>query len=148
MKELPRRRFLRDTPAGLLYAASALQPAALRAAEEGGPPWAELSARVSELVRVRSPLEACLGGASPERCDAAFKSIANPWYLGDEVSLTQSLGWVVAAAYACAQTAPAPRLIARTGVAVQSAGTKVSCTTIPFIRRVHMSSESAAHDAP
>jgi FAD/FMN-containing dehydrogenase len=94
MKELPRRRFLRDTPAGLLYAASALQPAALRAAEEGGPPWAELSARVSELVRVRSPLEACLGGASPERCDAAFKSIANPWYLGDEVSLTQSLGWV------------------------------------------------------
>jgi FAD/FMN-containing dehydrogenase len=94
MKELPRRRFLRDAPTGLLCAAAALQPTTLHAADGGDVPWSALAERVGELVRVRSPLEACLDGASPERCDAFFKSVANPWYIGDEVGLTQSLGWV------------------------------------------------------
>lgn len=45
------------------------------------------------LIPVQSPLEACAkaGGVG---ADALFKQLKNPYYLGDEVGLTQSLGWV------------------------------------------------------
>jgi FAD/FMN-containing dehydrogenase len=46
------------------------------------------------LIKVRSPLADCVGGTSDATCEQLFKKLKNPYYLGDEVGLTQSLGWV------------------------------------------------------
>ena len=43
---------------------------------------------------MRSPLGPCVGGTSDADCEQVFKELKNPFYLGDEVALTQSLGWV------------------------------------------------------
>jgi FAD/FMN-containing dehydrogenase len=47
----------------------------------------------SRLIKVTSPLDACAkaGGAG---ADALFAQCKNPYYLGDEPALTQTLGWV------------------------------------------------------
>ena len=37
---------------------------------------------------------ACMGGSPSEACAYLAKEIKNPYYLGDEVGLTQTLGWV------------------------------------------------------
>ncbi len=46
-----------------------------------------------ELIKVQSPLTQCVG-AQADACTALFKEFKNPYFLGDEVGLTQSLGWV------------------------------------------------------
>src|SRR6202035_156584 len=46
------------------------------------------------LIKVRSPLADCVGGSFDPNCEQIFKELKNPYYLGDEVGLTQSLGWV------------------------------------------------------
>ena len=46
------------------------------------------------LIKVRSPLAACVGAPSDAACAQVVKELKNPYYLGDEVGLTQSLGWV------------------------------------------------------
>ena len=57
--------------------------------------WNRLKQDVGgQLVRVRSPLKSCLTAASGSSCDEVFKELKNPYYLGDEVGLTQTLGWV------------------------------------------------------
>ena len=58
--------------------------------------WDELSRKVGgRLVKVQSPLAACVGAQSFDAaCAHVFKELKNPYYLGDEVGLTQSLGWV------------------------------------------------------
>ncbi|HEY2189424.1 MAG TPA: FAD-binding oxidoreductase [Caldimonas sp.] len=57
--------------------------------------WATLGRAVEgRLVAVRSPLADCVAQAPSARCDAFFKSMKNPYFLGDEVGLTQTLGWV------------------------------------------------------
>ena len=57
--------------------------------------WKKLSGEVEgRLIKVRSPLSACIGGPFDESCAQTFKELKNPYYLGDEVGLTQSLGWV------------------------------------------------------
>jgi FAD/FMN-containing dehydrogenase len=43
---------------------------------------------------VESPLDACMERPSSAACAQVFKELRNPYYLGDEVALTQSLGWV------------------------------------------------------
>src|SRR5260370_738298 len=45
-------------------------------------------------LKVRSALAACVGASSDGACAQVFKELKNPYYLGDEVGLTQSLGWV------------------------------------------------------
>ena len=47
-----------------------------------------------KLIKVVSPLSACVGGPPSEACDQVFKELRNPYYLGDEVGLTQTLGWI------------------------------------------------------
>lgn len=44
------------------------------------------------LIKVRSPLQACAdaGGAG---ADVLFKQLKNPYFLGDDPALTQTLGW-------------------------------------------------------
>ncbi len=43
---------------------------------------------------MRSPLADCVSGSFDANCEQTFKELKNPYYLGDEVGLTQSLGWV------------------------------------------------------
>jgi FAD/FMN-containing dehydrogenase len=57
--------------------------------------WDQLSREVEgRLIKVRSPLAACVGASPDAACAQVFKELKNPYYLGDEVGLTQSLGWV------------------------------------------------------
>jgi FAD/FMN-containing dehydrogenase len=46
------------------------------------------------LVKVRSLLVACTAAPASPACAQVFKDLKNPYYLGDEIGLTQSLGWV------------------------------------------------------
>jgi len=56
--------------------------------------WRRLESEVGgNLIRPRSPLEACLGDSGSD-CTALFKELKNPYFLGDEPGLTQTLGWV------------------------------------------------------
>ena len=57
--------------------------------------WDELNRQVEgRLIKVRSPLAACVGASTDPACAQVFKELKNPYFLGDEVGLTQSLGWV------------------------------------------------------
>src|SRR5438105_8427021 len=57
--------------------------------------WAQLAQDTGDaLLKVRSPWSECLRAASSAGCAKLFKSIRNPYFLGDDVALTQSLGWV------------------------------------------------------
>ena len=59
--------------------------------------WNRLSRDVGgRLVKVSSPLAACTEAPSSPACAQVFKDLKNPYYLGDEIGLTQSLGWVAA----------------------------------------------------
>jgi FAD/FMN-containing dehydrogenase len=87
---MKRRTFV----AGLLgSAAFAFGPRPLFAAVPKDSAWDELRRRVGpRLIPINSPLVASArtGGAGS---DTLFKALKNPYYLGDEPSLTQSLGW-------------------------------------------------------
>ena len=72
----------------------------VRPGEAGWPSedrWREFGARVGgQLTRVTSPLDACRGlngGADKAACDAAFKGFKNPYFIRDNVALTQTTGW-------------------------------------------------------
>src|ERR1700693_5712092 len=57
--------------------------------------WNELGRDVAErLIKVRSPLSGCVDALPDSACAQVFGELKNPYYLGDEVGLTQSLGWV------------------------------------------------------
>jgi FAD/FMN-containing dehydrogenase len=57
--------------------------------------WDGLKQKVrGQLVKVQSPLAECVEAPSSPNCPRIFKELKNPYYLGDEVGLTQSLGWV------------------------------------------------------
>jgi FAD/FMN-containing dehydrogenase len=57
--------------------------------------WDQLDRDVEgRLIKVRSPIADCIGGSPDATCEQLFKQLKNPYYLGDEVGLTQSLGWV------------------------------------------------------
>ncbi|MEK6289899.1 MAG: FAD-binding oxidoreductase [Paraburkholderia tropica] len=104
-----RRRFLQSLAAiacfsGLRAGALASVPAGggrfacVRPGDLGWPSeaaWRELDQQVGYgLVSVRSPLEACISAPVHGACEALFKALKNPYFIGDDVSLTQSLGWV------------------------------------------------------
>lgn len=46
------------------------------------------------LVTVQSPFTPCLDAPASAACTQFFKSVRNPYFLGDDIGLTQSLGWV------------------------------------------------------
>jgi FAD/FMN-containing dehydrogenase len=57
--------------------------------------WNRLSRDVGgRLVQVQSPLAACMDAPTSTACAQVFENLKNPYYLGDEIGLTQSLGWV------------------------------------------------------
>ena len=80
-------------------ASAAVQPQArVRLGDSAWPSeasWNQLDRDVGgRLIKVRSPLADCIGGTPDAACAQLFKKLKNPYYLGDEVGLTQSLGWV------------------------------------------------------
>jgi FAD/FMN-containing dehydrogenase len=109
---MDRRRFLQTAAATIPYASGLLSPAAtparaaagaraLARVRPGDPAWpAEASwDRLKQqvggrLLKLRSPLAACAADPSGADCAALFKELKNPYYLGDDPALSQTLGWV------------------------------------------------------
>src|SRR5215208_7007257 len=57
--------------------------------------WRMLSQEVGgALIKVQSPLAGCLAAPAAPACTQLFKMASNPYFLGDEVGLTQTLAWV------------------------------------------------------
>src|SRR6516165_3016672 len=57
--------------------------------------WEELGRRLKgQLIKPALPLPVGIGAPSPDTYAYVAKEIKNPYYLGDEVGLTQTLGWV------------------------------------------------------
>ena len=81
-----------------VHAQATLPKTRFRPSDPGWPSdekWDQLSREVEgRLIKVRSPLAACVGASFDATCAQTFKELKNPYYLGDEVGLTQSLGWV------------------------------------------------------
>jgi FAD/FMN-containing dehydrogenase len=74
------------------------QPARVRPGDAAWPSdalWQRLGQDVhGALIKVRSPLEDCRISASSDACAQFFKAAKNPYFLGDNLALTQTLGWV------------------------------------------------------
>src|SRR5260370_771395 len=57
--------------------------------------WDRLNQEVSgQLVKVQSPLAAWIDALPGPDCVHLFRQLKNPYSLGDEIGLTQTLGWV------------------------------------------------------
>jgi FAD/FMN-containing dehydrogenase len=82
--------------AGSAYAAT--PKARVRPGSAGWPSqasWDTLRQAVGgRLTEVSSPLAACAKSGAGQDCAALFRQLKNPYFLRDEVSLTQTLGWV------------------------------------------------------
>ncbi len=56
--------------------------------------WRELEDKLGDrLLEVQSPLSACAGKVDDPACAAIFKGLKNPYYVRDNVALTQTSGW-------------------------------------------------------
>lgn len=89
---MDRRTFL----AGSLAAVAAGSGRAAQAAgEEAASRWAPLERQLGDrLIDVRSPLVAAARGETD--AGALMRQLKNPYYLGDDPALTQTLGWTEA----------------------------------------------------
>ncbi len=86
--------------------------------------WAGLDTKVGgQLMQMRSPLEACRSAPESAECAAVFRGLKNPWYIGDNVALTQTSGWVDAWTSAPSAYAVAARNTADVVAAVDFART-------------------------
>jgi FAD/FMN-containing dehydrogenase len=78
--------------------AATIPSSRVRPGEPGWPSdqaWAEFGRRLDgQLIKVVSPISACIDAPTSEACAYFAREIRNPYYLGDEVGLTQTLGWV------------------------------------------------------
>jgi FAD/FMN-containing dehydrogenase len=86
-------------------AAAAAAPARrVRPADRAWPrpeDWRRLGEAVGgRLVPVRSPLVDCLSSPAGADCAQLFAELRNPYYIGDEPGLAQTLGWVDAWTFA------------------------------------------------
>jgi FAD/FMN-containing dehydrogenase len=75
-------------------------PIALRRVRPGEPGWPSeaewegLKARVDDrLLKLNSPLDACRAMPAGPECSALFRTLKNPWAIGDDPALTQTSGW-------------------------------------------------------
>ena len=72
--------------------------------------WNQLKKLVKgNLVKLTSPLTTCKESPSSAACEAFFKDLRNPYFIGDNPALTQTSGWLDAwqsqpSAYAVAAT--------------------------------------------
>ncbi len=55
-------------------------------------PWDKLRRSIDgEVMELRSPFQSCAGNSSA--CNALFENIKNPYFIGDDPALTQTVGW-------------------------------------------------------
>ena len=73
------------------------------------------------MIKVRSPLGECLNAPSGPACTQLFRAVKNPYFIGEEVALTQTLGWVDAWACVPSVYAVAARTTAQVVAAVNFA---------------------------
>ncbi len=70
----------------------------LRPSDKGWPSaqqWKHLNDAVSgNLVPVNFPLAACESHPDGAECKKLFENLKNPYYIGDQPGLTQTLGWI------------------------------------------------------
>ena len=99
---MKRRDLLRSAALAALplTAASGAAPARLHRTRPGKPGWPDKQAWDTlardvggRLTSVDSPLVACRAAPDSNACTALFRSLRNPYYIGDTVGLTQTLGW-------------------------------------------------------
>src|SRR5438034_11063750 len=102
-----RRRLLQAAASAPVLAGlpPALRAAASRAAFQrvrpGDPDWpapalwAQLgSAAGGRLTKLSAPMAPCRAAPTGAACTELFAALKNPYFLGDTVELTQTLGWV------------------------------------------------------
>ena len=83
--------------------------------------WRPLQDKLGErLMKLHSPLQAC-ADADGKNADALFAKFKNPYYLGDEPALTQTLGWTDAWASRASDYAVAAESAADVAAAVDFA---------------------------
>lgn len=81
--------------------------------------WRTLDAATGgRLVRVRSPLDGCVADPSGVECLSVFRGLKNPYYIRDNVALTQTSGWADAWASRPSVWAVAARTTADVAAAV------------------------------
>jgi hypothetical protein len=57
--------------------------------------WAQLGSAVGgRLTKLSAPMEPCRAAPTSPTCTEVFAALKNPYFLGDSVALTQTLGWV------------------------------------------------------
>ena len=57
--------------------------------------WEGLNRAVGgHLIKVQSPFAACAAAPDGASCTDLFRELKNPYYIGDQVGLTQTSGWV------------------------------------------------------
>jgi FAD/FMN-containing dehydrogenase len=84
--------------------------------------WQELEDKLgNRLIEVRSPLAACAANPADDACAAVFKGLKNPYYIRDNVALTQTTGWAEAWGTKASVRAVAARTSADVAAAVDFA---------------------------
>jgi FAD/FMN-containing dehydrogenase len=59
------------------------------------PAWQALNQRTGgQLIKVQFPLAVCAAAPTGAACASVFQKLRNPYFIGDTVGLTQTLGWV------------------------------------------------------
>jgi FAD/FMN-containing dehydrogenase len=99
-----RRAFLRGSAAAALVPLDAREllanPATrrVRPADPGWPSkaaWKRLNDAVDgNLMRISFPLAPCFSSATVADCKTLFADLKNPYYIGDNPGVTQTLGWI------------------------------------------------------
>jgi FAD/FMN-containing dehydrogenase len=57
--------------------------------------WEQLKQAVGgRLVKIETPLAACTQPDGAEACATLFRELKNPYYIRDQVGITQTLGWI------------------------------------------------------
>jgi FAD/FMN-containing dehydrogenase len=126
LKALAAAPFVAGAARSATAAADAKIPA--QRVRAGGPGWPS-EARWEELRRqtggrlaaVRSPLADCRAAPDGATCREVFKGLKNPYFIGDEVGLTQTTGWVDAWTFAPSAYAVAAESAADVAAAVNFA---------------------------
>jgi FAD/FMN-containing dehydrogenase len=87
--------------------------------------WDRLNHAIGgRLVKVRSPLVDCRAAPTGAACEQLFAELRNPYYIGDEPGLTQTLGWVDAWSFAPSVYAVAAEQASDVAAAVRFARAK------------------------
>ncbi len=72
--------------------------------------WEQFNQAVGgQLIKVQTPLDACRQQKDADACTALFKELKNPYYIRDQVGVTQTLGWIDGWTYAPSAYAVAAR---------------------------------------